>query len=45
MSVGSNLQEMENAVTKGAAKGDSMQKLSNPGEGNSSCDFRASENS
>ena len=35
MSVGSNLQEMENAVTKGAAKGDSMQKLSNPGEGNS----------
>jgi len=35
MSVGSNLQEMENAVTKGAAKGDPMQKLSNPGEGNS----------
>ena len=35
MSVGNDLQEMENAVTKGAAKGDPMQKLSNPGEGNS----------
>ena len=35
MSVGNDLQEMENAVTKGAAKADPMQKLSNPGEGNS----------
>jgi len=32
MSVGNNLQEMENAVTKGAAKGDSMQKLTTGGE-------------
>ena len=28
MSVGSNLQEMENVVTKGAAKAEPMQKLS-----------------
>ena len=35
MSVGNDLQEMENAVTKGAAKADPMQKLSNPGEVNS----------
>ena len=32
MSVGNNLQEMENAVTKGAAKGDPMQKLTTGGE-------------
>ncbi len=33
MSVGSNLQEMENVVTKGAKSADPMQKLSNPSEG------------
>ena len=33
MSVGSNLQEMENVVTKGAAAAEPMQKLSNPSEG------------
>ena len=31
MSVGNDLQEMENAVTKGAAKGDPMQKLTTGG--------------
>ena len=31
MSVGSNLQEMENVVTKGAKSADPMPKLADPG--------------
>jgi hypothetical protein len=37
MSVGSNLQEMENVVTKGAAAAEPMQKLSGTTPGQTAC--------